>query len=334
MNPDANTTGTTADPVDVEKLAAHSDEPQSSTSKRVLEAAGLLLVWSMFALVEGTLRMTINSNPNPEVSLTDDLDGTIVPAAAKLAGGVAEVIFGLAGFFVAFFVLVFNKGSPTITTAFVIIQVPLGWFVFITFVLAEPIRAAVEATGNDLLSQGEQRALILLGNMLGSINFCWALQGGQFLMGLRLLAAQKGEEESKSKNALRTYVWCGNMLVAAFSTIFVGSLLASKGFTSDTAPVGAPPHVVWYPAISIVTAVVMFLFGGMGIVAAKSSMVAAHMTLMWVFTSVMMLINFSFTFGIVPGLAPPIPGSAQHIGLVFSTTILPMYFAYRTHFSV
>lgn len=279
--------------------------------------------------------MTSNSKPAVGVDYWATKDAAtgnqIMPVGALLIGGVAEVLFGILGCYVSFLSLLLDINSTKLTTLFLAIQVPCGWFVFLTFVIASPIIAATNATGNDLLSQTEQRALIILGNMLGSICFCWALQGGQFIMGTRLLAAQKGQADSTGKNKMRAMVWAGNMLAAAFSTLFVGSLLASKGFTSTTAPVGAPPHVVWFPAISIVTGIVMFLYGILSCLATGSAGMNDKMAMGWLICTTMMMVNFSWTFGIVPGLAPPIPGAAQHVGLIFSVTILPIFHTHRAH---
>lgn len=282
--------------------------------------------------------MVSNSKPSADVDYftnSDDAGNTIIPVAALLAGGVAEVLFGIAGCYLAIASLVYNYNNVKTTIGFLIMQSILGWFVFITYVVADPILAAINTEANDLLSLSERRSLIILGNMLGSITFCWALQGGQFVMGLRLLAAQKGQEVSAARNALRAKVWSGNVLAAAFSTLFVGIMLAAKDFTSDTAPIGLPPHVIWYPSISIVTGLVMFAYGVLGVMASNNSVINnKYMPAMWMLTTTMMMVNFSWTFGIVPGLAPPIPGAAQHIGLIFSVTILPMFHAHRAHNSI
>lgn len=309
----------------------------STSTPRIKECAALLFAWSVFALIEGVIRMTSNSKPSLDVDYwaTENAAGNqIMPVGALLIAGVAEVLFGILGCYVAFLSLLLDINSPKLTTLFLFIQVPCGWFVFLTYVIASPIIGATNAQGNDLLSQSEQRSLIILGNMLGSICFCWALQGGQFIMGTRLLAAQKGQADSKAKNKMRAMVWAGNMLAAAFSTLFVGSLLASKNFTSTTAPVGAPPHVVWFPAISIVTGVVMFLYGIMSCMATGSEGMNNMMHMGWLVCTTMMMVNFSWTFGIVPGLAPPIPGAAQHVGLIFSVTILPIFHTHRAHNSI
>lgn len=301
-------------------------------SKRVSEAAALLTLFSFFALIEGIIRMTSNSKPAVGVDYWDTAEGTKVPVGAFLAAGVAEVLFGTTGIFVGFFQLFFEQGSTAITIAFAILQAVLGWFVFLTFVIAAPVLAARGTMGNDLLSQNEHRALIIFGNLLGSVNFCWALQGGQFVMIMRLLAAQKNQPENLGRNALRSKVWAMNQVVAAGSTLFVGFLLLSKDFTSTTAPVGAPPHVVWFPLISIITGAIMLAYGVAAMVASGNIHAADRLPVLFVLCTLAMMVNFSWTFGIVPGLAPPIPGAAQHAGLVFSVTLLPIIHAWRAHY--
>ena len=303
-----------------------------ANSRRVSEASALLLLFSFFALIEGIIRMTSNSKPAVGVDYWDSADGTRVPVGWFLAAGVAEVLFGTTGIFVGFFQLFFEQGSAAVTTAFAIMQAILGWFVFLTFVIAAPILAARNTAGiPDLLSANEHSALIIFGNLLGSVTFCWALQGGQFIMILRLLAAQKGQPENKQRNALRSMVWSGNQVAAAASTLYVGFLLLSKDFTSTTAPVGAPPHVVWFPIISVITGAIMLAYGLAGFLAASNANIARRLPMLWVVCTLAMMVNFSWTFGIVPGLAPPIPGAAQHAGLVLAVTLLPVIHAWRAH---
>ena len=174
----------------------------SNNHSAIKESAGLLLVFSMFALVEGTLRMVGQSKPSVGVDYWATVDGngdSIVPVGVLLIAGVGEVIFGILGIYLALYSLLFNHNNKRLTVAFLVIQAILGWFVFICFVIVTPIFAAMAAQGNDLLSQAEQRTLIIFGNMLGSICFCYALQGGQCIMGFRLYNAQEGKQVTRSK---------------------------------------------------------------------------------------------------------------------------------------
>lgn len=305
-----------------------------SNSPRVNEASCMLLLFSFFALIEGIIRMTLNSKPSADVDYFDTAGGTQIPVLVFLIGGIAETFFGMAGIFVAFFQLFFCKGNRTVTFSFAIIQAVLGWYVFIVFVLAAPIKDAINTTGiPDLLTRSEHVSLIILGNLLGSVNFCWALQGGQFIMILRLYNAQRKVPEMPNRAALRAMVWSGNQIVAAISTLYVGALLDTKGFTSTTAPIGAPPHVVWFPVLSIITSIIMLAYGVIGLLSAKSRMLTTQvLPWAWVVATVAMMINFSWVFGIVPGLAPPIPGAAQHAGLILAVTVLPVFHAWRAHF--
>lgn len=315
------------------KKQLHTNIMSQVSDKRINEASSLLMVWSFFALVEGTIRMTLNSKPVDGVDYFDNAGGTKIPVIVFLLGGVAEVIFGMFGFFVGFHSHVFGHNSPLLTKVFVLVQAILGWFVFLTYVVAAPIKDAMNTDGvPGLLSSKEHGLLIIMGNLLGSVAFCYALQGGQFIMGLRLLAAQTGQPEVRSKNVIRSTIWCVNLLLASVSTLYVGFVLQAKGFTSTTGPVGAPPHVVWFPILSIITGFIMLVFTFVAYWSTyEYSFVKKVLPVTWVVTTLAMMANFSWSFGIVPGLAPPIPGSAQHLGLVLSVTILPVYHAYRAH---
>lgn len=278
--------------------------------------------------------MTAWSKPSIDVDYFDSNNGTEVPPIILVSAGAIEVFFGTYGFCVGLFQFLFDRGSPRITLWFILLQTTLGWIVFTTFVLVQPIRTARFAPGVDgILTPREHRIFLLMGHLLGSINFCLALQGGQFVMATRLYVAQRRDPEYRGLTVVRAMLWSFNVLVAAISTLYVGSLLDTKGFSSSTMPIAAPPHVVWYPRMSIVTGLVMLAYGVAGCMAARNKQVATNvLPVMWIIVTVTMMINFSWTFGIVPGLGPPIPGSAQHAGLVMSVTILPLYYSWRAHY--
>ena len=123
------------------------------------------------------------------------------------------------------------------------------------------------------------------------------------------------------------------MMVAALSTLYVGVVLDSAGVGTSAnshVPIGIPPHVVRFPLLTMSTGLVMLAYGGLGLWAAHHRTIAVDvLPWAWVITTVMMLVNFSWTFGIVP--VPPIPGAAQHAGLVWAVTILPVFHAWRSH---
>ena len=298
----------------------------------------MLLLFSFFALIEGIIRMTTYSKPSADVDYFDNAGGTAVPVVVFLTAGVAETLFGIAGIYVAVYQLLFRMGHPTVTLGFAIGQGILGWFVFIVFVLVGPIVAASNTNGIDgLLTPREHAALLIFGNLLASFSFCWALQGGQFIMALRLWQSQMGMVVLRRKNALRAVVWSGNVIAAAISTLYVGALLSSKGFSSTTGPVGAPPHVVWVPGLSIICGLIMLAYGVLGLLTAypsptNTTLATTYMPLAWGITTTAMMINFSWVFGIVPGLAPPIPGAAQHAGLILAVTLLPVFHVWQAHY--
>ena len=69
--------------------------------------------------------MVSNSKPTPDVDYftdTDDSGNTIIPVAALLAGGVAEVLFGIAGCFLAMASLLYNYNNTKTTIGFLIMQ--------------------------------------------------------------------------------------------------------------------------------------------------------------------------------------------------------------------
>uniref|UniRef100_A0A7S1TH11 Uncharacterized protein n=1 Tax=Compsopogon caeruleus TaxID=31354 RepID=A0A7S1TH11_9RHOD len=247
-----------------------------------------------------------------------------------MVSAVGEVVFGLFGVLVAFYFLAFRKFNAMVTKIFISVQFLLGWFVFLTFVVADPINVAVHATeGQDTLSLSQRRFALIVGQLFGSVAFCYALQGGQFIHGIRFLNLNEEGSIPVKKDRIRSYIWNGNLILAGFSTICIGALLHANPIEELFIPF--PPHLVWYPTMSLVTGIVMSCYGILGLLATSSESLASWMVNSFPVVLLLMLGNFSFTQGKLLGVDVPLLGAAQLVGLVFCVTILPVYFTYKVH---
>lgn len=288
------------------------------------EAVGLFLVWSMLVTIEGTIRLV--SNASPEFGLTPD-EG--FPPAALLAGGIAEVIMGALGLLMAVSVLLFKKRSATMLVGFLIIQSVLGWYVFVTYVLAVPLYDADNlAAGRFGLSLGADRFLIIMG-LLTSVSWCAALQSGQFVLAARVRTMILGKADSLKMHKLRAIVWCALAAMAGVAMAITGAvvLASADGSSPHIPPPAYPPHVNIYPEMTLCTGLVTIVWAALGLLGSMSSnkglLGLFHHT--WFVTFMVNLITFALVFGKVPmgALAAP---SAQHCVLVFAFTVLPIVF--------
>lgn len=293
------------------------------------EAAGMLLAWSLLALVEGVVRTVLNARP--EVGLTPD-EG--FPPLALLVAGVAEIVFSILGLLVAVAVLVYRLRSATVLLGFLIVQSILGWFVFITYVIALPAYNAdhLEVLQNNMttngFSKGLERFLIFLG-IVTSVVWCAALQAGQFILAARVMAMLKGKYDSYKMHKLRAAVWTALALLAGVAIFLSACLVLAKkdGDTPFLPPPAFPPNVNIYPQILIVTGLLTMPWAALGLAGAITGSRAflSAFNRLWFVVFFANLVPFAMVLGKVPAgvLAGP---AAQHAVLTFAYTFLPVIF--------
>lgn len=297
-----------------------------SSPAAILEAAALLTIFSLLAINEGSIRF-IRSFPS---NLDRELTATQMSPYLIFFGGLAEVIFGLFGFFVGVSAFIFSSYSTAITKLCMITQTILGYFVFIVFIFVEPAVVAANLSAPVLvgLSVSSSRLLITMG-IFTSFNFCLALQGGQFLFMARLVAACTGTDFLKqtSGNRMRACFWNGNLGLSGLWVLITGIVVqAQVGGGEIPMQYAFPPNVGRLPAFSIVTGIVMIVWGLVGV-----SMAVTKSAPTWYFigtavTYLVALMNFGIgQFGVFAdgGAGGPI---ALHNGLVFMVVFLGSYF--------
>lgn len=309
---------------------ARQKESSLSNELELRSSSGLLLTWSILAMIEGTIRLVLNANPDtglnpPEAS---------IPPAAFLAGGIAEVIFGGAGVLLAVAIFVFRLRSPAAVMAFLGLQAVTGWFVFLLFVIAAPIQNMVDQEEGILgMSVGMTRFNTFLG-MVTSIVWCAALQSGQFTFALTCLSILKGNNEKQSKHRLRAVVWTSLAAVAGLSMTLAGITLSANliGSAPYLRPDIAvfPPHVAVYPVLVLVCGIVTLCWALAGVAGAVAniSLLLNVFHFGWFFAFAANVI----TFGLVLGKEPNgffAFASAQHVLLSLVFTLLPVVFTQK-----
>lgn len=293
----------------------------------VIEAAALLTIFSLLAINEGSIRFirSIPSNLDRSFLPTDIISPYLI-----FFGGLAEVIFGLFGFFVGVSAFVFHSYSTMITKLCMATQTLLGYFVFIVFIFVEPAVRANDLEGPVLpgLSLSSSRFLITMG-IFTSFHFCLALQGGQFLYMARLISACTGDDflKSKSGNRMRALFWNGNMALAGLWIFLTGVVVqAQVGGGRTPAPFEFPPNVGRLPSFTLVTGLLMLLWGIVGMMMGIKKSAPSWYFIGTAVAYLLALMNFGIgQFGVFAngGAGGPI---ALHNGLVFMVVFLASYF--------
>lgn len=321
----SNSEQTASKNVESDIEAGYNAQKKPNTAA-VLEAAALLTIFSLLAINEGSIRF-IRSNPS---DLGRDLAATDMSPYLIFFGGLSEVIFGLFGFFVGIGAFIFGSYSTGVTKLCMATQTLLGYFVFVVFIFVEPAVRAANLAGPllDGMSVGSSRLLIAMG-IFTSFHFCLALQGGQFLYMARLVAAATGTDFLKQTtgNRMRAVFWNANMALSGVWVLITGAVVhAQVGGGTIAAPYQFPPNVGRLPAFTIVTGLVMIMWGAAGIAMAVSSAAPSWYSVGTAVVYVVALMNFGIgQFGVFAdgGAGGPI---ALHNGLVFMVMFLGSYF--------
>ncbi|OSX71484.1 hypothetical protein BU14_0528s0012 [Porphyra umbilicalis] len=321
-------------------------------SRRRTEAAGLFTLWSAFVLIEGLIRF-VRSDATRDL-LPDGRPSDVIPPLLPFLGGLFEVIFGFTGLVVGIIELAFASGGIFATICFLIIQVPLSWFTFIVYVFMIPAYRwrldLVTVVAGTTLSVSRTHGLIAMG-VVTSVAFCAALQGGQFVFALRLLAYQAQQAQERPSAALTTALtharpraifWCALFTLGGASTLAAGAVLADalgSGRVDAPAFYAFPPHVGVYPVMTAVTGGVMTVYG-LASVAAAAGVGALVGPTVHALPLVFALMFVNFALVQVASIGSPaaevanLPGrlafaAAMHTGLTLVSVVIGPYFVVR-----
>jgi len=315
---------------DMESGPKYIEHSAPSKNYALLEAAALLTVWSLLVINEGSIRL---NDTVPSVALFES--GRPSKAVVFFAA-LAEVFFGMLGFFVGVSAFMLKWYNTNIVKATMIAQTILGYYVFVIYVFVIPIFNAVDAPGPMVpgLSLSQTRAVIIMG-LLTSFHFCLALQGGQFVFMARLIVAGTGRDflRQKSGARMRAMFWNGNLAFSGLWTLITGLIVSINADESGklAGPFVSPPNVGLLPSMTIWTGIVMLAWGTVGFMHALRKRPASK--LYFIITAYVYLSAF-LNYGIVQfglfttpdGDASPSGAVALHNGLVFMVVFLGSYF--------
>lgn len=294
------------------------------------QAAALLAVWSLLVINEGAVRF-VYTNPSVR-SLLEGRPPTLVPFVAALC----ELVFGFVGLFLALAAFVFNHHSVRLTKAAMLLQLVLGYLVFIVFVFVLPSFsiAHLQAPLMRGLNLSQSRFLIVM-SMFTSFHFCLALQGGQFVWMTRMASVASARHlfGDKSRHRTRAMFWNLNMAFAGLWILLTGSVLnATLASCRLQQPFAVAPNVVVMPVLTIVTGIAMLGWGLFGFhLARRESTPSPLYFLSCAAIYVLAFLNFALVqFAFVDTSAAAVGGAdgaaAVHAALIFVLSTMGAYF--------
>lgn len=272
----------------VDDVEQQKNEMSAPWPRRMVAAIGLFSLYSFIVLNEGAIRAAGEASLAPGASWTG---GDRIPQIVMLLSALGEMLFGLTGLLVGLALLLQKAGSKTITMIWMGIAFVFGWFVFIVFVLAAPIYDLVNNTevpmtalpGTSLAQFDTLRAM----GLIGGITWCFALQGGQFMVGNIIYKFQaQGEAKGASYAKSRMIMWSVNATIAGLAFLIAGAVQLSVASGPYAAPQAYPPIFMTYPELSITAGVLTILFGifatGAAVTGAMINLVPAAAMFIWV----------------------------------------------------
>ncbi len=301
------------------------------------EAAFLLAFWSILVVTEGVVRFVQHGRPGaPGLFYRSN------PTRfwAELVGALLELIFGAFGLLVGLSGGVLDYYSHTLTCILFLMQVVLGAYVFIAYVVVIPAYRIATEDAQLSLTPGASKTLGVLG-ILASASFCLALQGGQFVFITRLIA-YSGPDDFLGHRATaackrRAVLWNLVYAAAGLWTLAAGAILTHfEGAGLTARPFFAPPIVGRSPLFLLITGAVMVVWPLVGIAITLFDLLDVVRDYVCASFVVFLFVHVSFTVGqlglIADNPAPPgnaAAGAALHSHLVFMLCFLPPYFMFK-----
>ena len=299
------------------------------------EASLLLALWSILIMNEGVIRFIQHGQPGAQGLF----EGTPIRFWSAFLGGLFEVIFGLFGLGIGLAGGILDYFSRPLTIALLIVQTILGWFVFIDYVIIIPsFRIANETTNLLTLGTAATKAFGALG-ILTSMNWCLALQGGQFVFICRMLAYGDDGDflYQRSGSKMRAIFWNGNYLFAGiWSTASAIILIANRVGAVTSGVFFAPPNVGRIPIYLFITGLLIIVWALFGIIISSTNniLILPKYTLGSFFVFIFVWAHFTIgQLGFIAGnpapSAVPAAGAAMHNHLAMMLAFLPVYFMWK-----
>lgn len=250
---------TAGDVMEVDVEFQKEEVDKGAYAMRLMTAAGFFLLSSYLIMNEGAVRASTVAQPMPAPFSQELL----------LSAAVLEVLFGLFGILVGAALLMFGLGSKLVTWSWMAVAFVFGWFTFVVYVLASSIFNIVNtdpATIPATFTLTQYRTLQVMG-LFGAITWCFALQGGQFMVANMIATIQaSGKTRGVGYAKARMMMWSVNAALSGIVFIIGASVtLAANGPGPYEMPIAYPPIVMIYPEMTIAAAVVLLFYGLFGV---------------------------------------------------------------------
>lgn len=246
----------------------------------------MLLLFSAFLVLNGTFRF-LSLNPHKDESELTETDDVFTPMVLLIASA-GEIFFGITGSVSALAVIAFDFHSPSLTLFSIGCQAVIGLYTYAVYSVARPIYNYEEdrlQDGNVILmndnlldSEERQDAAFVFGHLFCVMMFEGALQGFQLIAAVLLWQGQSNRQKSDRVDKGLAVVFTAMTLLAGFSLIIFGALLADDEPEDEIKGlVIYPPNVVKFASLVIVSGFLLSVFalvclaatGGVGRVAVQ-----------------------------------------------------------------
>jgi hypothetical protein len=202
-------------------------------------------------------------------------DKDTFPPILLILGAVFEVFFGMVGLLNGLGVLCFGVNSPAATIVTMTSQLVFGWFTLCVYVFALPAfnqrhNQSPPVFPSGAFDEHQQRVAVAWGYIIGSITYCFSMQGFGFFVALQLYLAQVGKRESapvKSFPRLVTYSLI--VLFGGVGMLVLGGMVRKEeGVHLINGVYVYPPNIVKYANLTIVSGVLLVSYALFGLVCA------------------------------------------------------------------
>lgn len=234
-----------------------------------LRFGSILMLFSVFVLVEGMVRFILSDPEQDSDRLDGDYNGQeFFPPIVMIIAATGEVFFGAMGLFVGVGQCYFGLEMPALTKVALGTMALFGWFVFLVYALAAPIYNL----DNDIfqphpvggLNEDEYNTAVVFGHIFASISYCGCMQGMQFFSCLYLLNLQTGNHETTNDRNKMRVMWYGFLaFLGGFGHLVLGCLVADQegeGELDQNNQYVFPPNFVYYPAMTILSGLVLMIY--------------------------------------------------------------------------
>lgn len=296
-----------------------------------LEVSVLLMIWSLLIINEGAARYV--AQIKLDGGLVRGIDKGIYGASPDLALGflffasLFEIFYGFMGLFIGLASIILGFRNTLVMKCCMVIQFALSVYVYVIHVLLLPIFSAIHDSWYNRDKMGGLSWFLTVLEIVISTVFCNALQGGQFMFLARLISIEEKSNffRQSTGDRMRAVFWTICITISGICTVITGAVLYNKFGGWQTDPYFYSPNIGRLPILTMVTGIVMSLFGLTGTVhAIGHSKVPPRYFILGAF--VFVLAWFNFTIAQLSFVGASAGAVAMKTGMVFAVFFLSSYF--------